>query len=109
MDSKCIQVTLALEPQFKRNVTNVVKNDTNLEDEILPFAAANEFGDLTWYSSQRRVVHRIDNRVPVTMPRNGLNDFIGFQTVSTAVAAALRATGTTLSTNSLSKQTTNQI
>lgn len=86
------KVTLALEPQFKRNVTNVVKNDTNLEDEILPFAAAHEFGDLTWYSSQRRVVHRIDNRVPVTTPGNGLNDFIGFQTVSTAVTAVLRAT-----------------
>ena len=102
-------MTLALEPQFKRNITNVVKDDEDLEDEILPFAAANEFGDLTWYSSQRRVVHRIDNRVPVTTPGNGLNDFIGFQTVSTAVAASLRATGTNLSTNSLSKNTNKQI
>lgn len=86
------KVTLTLEPQFKRSVTNLVKDDINLEEEILPFAAANEFGDLTWYSSQRRVVHRIDNRVPVTTPGNGFNDFVGFQKVSIPVAAALRAT-----------------
>jgi len=91
-----IQVTLALESQFKRNVTNVVKDDIDLEDEILPFAAANEFGDLTWYSSQRRVVHRIDNRVPVTTPGNGFNDFVGFQSTLTAVSAVVRATENSL-------------
>jgi FAD-dependent oxidoreductase len=90
------KVTLVLEPQFNRNITNVVKDDADLEDEILPFAAAHEFGDLTWYPSQRKVVYRMDDRVPVTAPGNGLNDFIGFQSTAMAVIAGIRATESSL-------------
>eukprot|EP01018_Ginkgo_biloba_P002312 Gb_31378 [translate_table: standard] len=86
------KVTLSLEPLFKRNVTNVVKDDSDLEEQILTFAEAHEFGDLTWYPSQKRVVYKMDDRVSVATPGKGVNDFIGFRSTPTLVSASLRAT-----------------
>eukprot|EP01018_Ginkgo_biloba_P002313 Gb_31381 [translate_table: standard] len=86
------KVTLSLEPLFKRNVTNVVKDDSDLEEQILTFAEAHEFGDLTWYPSQKRVVYKMDDRVSVATPGKGVNDFIGFRSTATLVVVAIRAT-----------------
>ncbi|GLJ30176.1 hypothetical protein SUGI_0596900 [Cryptomeria japonica] len=86
------KVTVSVEPQLKRSVTNEVKADNDVEDEILPFAAAHEFGDLTWYPYQQRVVYKKDDRASVAADGDGVNDFIGFRSTPILITAALRST-----------------
>ncbi|KAJ8550942.1 hypothetical protein K7X08_000312 [Anisodus acutangulus] len=84
------QVTLKLQPVFKRSITLSERNDSNLGDEAATFGRQHEFADFTWYPSQRKVVYRIDDRVPANTPGNGLNDFLGFRATSSLVLAILR-------------------
>ncbi|KAJ8533086.1 hypothetical protein K7X08_015975 [Anisodus acutangulus] len=84
------QVTLKLQPVFKRSITLLERNDSDLGDEAAKFGRQHEFADFTWYPSQRKVVYRIDDRVPANTPGNGLNDFIGFRSTSSLVLAILR-------------------
>jgi hypothetical protein len=60
-----MQVTLQLQPLFKRSITNVQKDDSDLESMIVQFGLEHEFGDVTWYPAQGKVVYRVDDRVPV--------------------------------------------
>ncbi|KAK4359348.1 hypothetical protein RND71_021577 [Anisodus tanguticus] len=83
-------VTLKLQPVFKRSITLSERNDSNLGDEAATFGRQHEFADFTWYPSQRKVVYRIDDRVPANTPGNGLNDFLGFRATSSLVLAILR-------------------
>jgi L-gulonolactone oxidase len=78
---------------FKRSITNMEKNDSDLENRIVQFGMDHEFADVTWYPSQARVVYRVDDRVPVNSSGDGVNDFIGFRSTSTAVLTALRRRG----------------
>ncbi|KAL3502072.1 hypothetical protein ACH5RR_036521 [Cinchona calisaya] len=57
------QVTLKLQPMFKRSITFLEKNDSNFEDQATTFGKQHEFADCSWYTSQRKVVCRIDDRV----------------------------------------------
>nr|ABK24821.1 unknown [Picea sitchensis] len=84
------QVTLQLQPLFKRSITNVQKDDSDLESMIVQFGLEHEFGDVTWYPSQRKVVYRVDDRVSVNSYGDGVNDFIGFRPTSTALIAITR-------------------
>eukprot|EP00253_Pinus_taeda_P000413 PITA_00413 len=86
------QVTLKLQPMFKRSITNIKKDDTYLEESILDFGRAHQFADLTWFPGQRAVIYRIDDRVSVDEAGNGINDFIGFRSVPTAGLAIARST-----------------
>ncbi|PIN22533.1 D-arabinono-1, 4-lactone oxidase [Handroanthus impetiginosus] len=87
------QVTLKLQPLFKRSVTYITKNDSNLGEDAVSFGKVHEFADFTWYPSQKRVVYRIDDRVISTNSSgNGLNDFPGFRSTASLVLATLRAT-----------------
>nr|GMD95155.1 probable L-gulonolactone oxidase 6 [Ipomoea batatas] len=74
------QVTLKLEPMFKRSITYIGKDDANLGDEAVVFGSQHEFGDITWFPSEHRVLYRIDDRVPTNTPGDGLYDFLAFQT-----------------------------
>ncbi|XP_009799012.1 putative L-gulonolactone oxidase 6 [Nicotiana tabacum] len=85
------QITLKLEPVFKRAITLSERNDSDLGDEAAVFGRKHEFGDFTWYPSQRKVVYRIDDRVPANTPGNGLNDFPGFRSTASLVLAILRS------------------
>ncbi|GLJ38529.1 hypothetical protein SUGI_0785160 [Cryptomeria japonica] len=85
------QVTLQLEPMFKRSITNVKMGEQELEERIAEFARLHEFGDVTWYPGQRKVVYRIDDRVPVNQSGDGVNDFIGFRQTLTADLAIARS------------------
>ncbi|EFJ06711.1 hypothetical protein SELMODRAFT_430460 [Selaginella moellendorffii] len=89
-------VTLELEPMFKRSVTNVGTSDVGLEDKIVAFGNEHEFGDVIWYPSKREAVYRIDDRVPVDIPGDGVNDFIGFQPTLAPAIVAQRALEETL-------------
>ncbi|KAI3899898.1 hypothetical protein MKW92_006302 [Papaver armeniacum] len=69
----------ALKAGFKRSITNVYQNDTNLEKEFMDLKLAHEFADITWYPSFHTTVYRKDDRVPLNTSGDGINDFIGFQ------------------------------
>jgi len=88
------EVTLQLEPLFKRKVTlKTVRNDKGLEDAIVELATAYEFGDVHWYPSQYTVLYRLDDRVPSTTSGGGVFRYLGFQPILGAEIGAVRATG----------------
>ncbi|KAK7285731.1 hypothetical protein RJT34_20511 [Clitoria ternatea] len=86
------QVTLQLEPLFKRSLTYVTKDDSDLGDELVSFGRKHEFGDVTWYPSQRKAVYRIDDRVSVNTSGNGLYSFFPFRPQLSAALAVVRGT-----------------
>ncbi|KAJ0836987.1 putative oxidoreductase [Helianthus annuus] len=86
------QVTLKLQPMFKRSVTFLAKNDTDLSDQVIAFGRQHEFADITWYPSQKRVVYRIDDRVSSNVSGNGLWDHPGFRSTPSLALLILRST-----------------
>ncbi|KAI3498466.1 hypothetical protein L1887_34241 [Cichorium endivia] len=86
------QVTLRLQPLFKRTITLVTQNDSDLSDQAATFGRQHEFADMTWYPSQKRVVYRIDDRVSSNLSGNGLWDHPGFRAVPSLVLSILRFT-----------------
>ncbi|KAF3336129.1 L-gulonolactone oxidase-like protein [Carex littledalei] len=80
-----IQVTLQLQPMFKRSLTFVARSDEDLAEQAVKFGHQHEFADLAWYPGHRKVLYRNDDRVPVNTSGNGVYDFIGFR--STAALA----------------------
>ncbi|CAK8564810.1 unnamed protein product [Lathyrus sativus] len=86
------QVTLQLQPIFKRSLTYLTKNDSDLGDELITFGRKHEFADVSWYPSQKKVVYRIDDRVPLNTSGNGLYDFTGFRSTLSLALAVVRGT-----------------
>ncbi|XP_021767208.1 probable L-gulonolactone oxidase 6 [Chenopodium quinoa] len=85
------QVTFQVQPIFKRSITYTMKNDSDLGDQALTFGNQHEFADLTWYPSQRRVLYRTDDRVPLTTKGDALNDFTGFRPTLSSALAVIRS------------------
>nr|GMD81731.1 probable L-gulonolactone oxidase 6 [Ipomoea batatas] len=81
------QVTLKLEPMFKRSITYIGKDDANLGDEAIKFGSQHEFGDINWFPSEHRVLYRVDDRVPTSTPGDGLFDFLAFQSTDSVSLA----------------------
>ncbi|CAI9096798.1 OLC1v1033013C1 [Oldenlandia corymbosa var. corymbosa] len=86
------QVTLKLQPNFKRSLTLMEKNDSGLGDEALTFGKDHEFADFSWFPSQKKVVYRLDDRVPTNISGTGLDDFFGFRSTPSLLLAAIRTT-----------------
>ncbi|XP_058104973.1 L-gulonolactone oxidase 2-like [Magnolia sinica] len=86
------QVTLRLQPIFKRSITNIVSNDSDMGVKAVTFGNQHEFGDITWYPSQRKAIYRMDDRISSNASGNGRNDFIGFRSTSTLTLALVRST-----------------
>ncbi|KAK4267064.1 hypothetical protein QN277_023902 [Acacia crassicarpa] len=86
------QVTLQLEPMFKRGVTYVSKNDSDLEEQMIHFGKEHEFGDITWNPYQKEALYRADNRVPMEQPGNGFFDFFPFRSTPAEALASFRST-----------------
>ncbi|KAL8159988.1 hypothetical protein V2J09_001525 [Rumex salicifolius] len=84
------QVTLKLQPMFKRSVTYEKTDDHDLADQAVTFGNQHEFADMTWYPSQRKVLYRKDDRVAINISGDGLNDFIGFRATATLALATVR-------------------
>ncbi|KAK1275145.1 hypothetical protein QJS04_geneDACA016024 [Acorus gramineus] len=84
------QVTLQLEPMFKCSITNRLERDEGFEHMISAFASATEYGDITCYPSQCRVVFCDDNKVPITTNGKGQNDFTGFRPQPRLLIESLR-------------------
>ncbi|XP_027095565.2 probable L-gulonolactone oxidase 6 [Coffea arabica] len=85
------QVTLQLQPMFKRSITLLEKNDSDLADQVSTFGRQHEFADLTWYPSQSKVVYRIDDRVSSGTPGNGVYDFAAFRSAPSQYLAMARS------------------
>ncbi|XP_028752299.1 probable L-gulonolactone oxidase 6 [Neltuma alba] len=86
------QITLKLEPMFKRSITYLVKDDSELGGQVASFGRQHEFADITWYPSQHKAVYRVDDRVPIDVPGNGLYDFIPFRPTASLELALIRTT-----------------
>ncbi|KAI3865782.1 hypothetical protein MKW92_045140 [Papaver armeniacum] len=84
------QVTLQLQPLFKRSITIVRENDSDLATRATTFGKEHEFADITWYPYQRRALYRLDDRVSSNISGNGLNDYIGFRPTLTLALAVVR-------------------
>ncbi|KAF4366506.1 hypothetical protein F8388_003744 [Cannabis sativa] len=85
-------VTFKLEALFKRSISYVSKDDSNLGDEIGSFGRKHEFADITWYPAQQKVFYRVDDRVSSNTSGNGLYDFIPFRSSPSVVLALARLT-----------------
>ncbi|KAH0906610.1 hypothetical protein HID58_038437 [Brassica napus] len=85
------QVTFKLEPMFKRSLTYVVRNDTDMEDQALTFGRQHEFADLLWLPSQGKVIYRIDDRVPTNVSGDGVFSFFPFRSQVSLILAFVRS------------------
>ncbi|KAJ8632406.1 hypothetical protein MRB53_025742 [Persea americana] len=85
------QITLKLQPLFKRSITNQVTDDSDLGDQAVNFGIQHEFADMIWYPSQRQVIYRIDDRVSSNASGNGRIDFMGFRSMQTLALALVRS------------------
>ncbi|XP_037464172.1 L-gulonolactone oxidase 2-like [Triticum dicoccoides] len=94
------QVTLALQPLFKRSVTFVKRDDSDFADRVAMWGRLHEFGDMIWLPQQGKVVYRQDDRVDVSTPGDGLNDMFLFRANPTRATIAARATEELLQENS---------
>ncbi|CAL4990653.1 unnamed protein product [Urochloa decumbens] len=85
------QVTLELQPRFKRAVSFVTRDDSDLAEKIAVWGGLHEFGDVSWLPWQGKAIYREDNRVDVSTPGNGLNDCSVFRAQPTLELIAARA------------------
>lgn len=84
------QVTLEVEPQFKRAVEKEIERDDNLEEVVGRVGRAYEFGDLTWLPSMHKVVLNKEGRVPLHTPGHQINAFVPFLPTHFLVRSTLR-------------------
>lgn len=78
---------------FKRSISYLAKNDSDLGEKVVIFGHEHEFGDITWYPSQRKAIYRVDDRVPINSSGNGLYDFIPFRPTPSIALSIIRTTG----------------
>ncbi|KAF0894296.1 hypothetical protein E2562_038120 [Oryza meyeriana var. granulata] len=84
------QVTLAMQPLFKRSVKFVKRNDIDIAEKVAVWGGLHEFGDVVWLPWQGKVVYREDDRVDISTPGNGHNDYIGFRPQPSLALVATR-------------------
>lgn len=78
---------------FKRAITYVEKNDSDLSQEVVRFGKDHEFGDVWWLPSQKKALYRVDDRVSIYHSGNGLYDFIPLRSAHSDTLATSRGTG----------------
>ncbi|CAO2145060.1 unnamed protein product [Urochloa humidicola] len=85
------QVTLEMQPRFKRAVSLVTRDDSDIAEKIAVWGGLHEFGDVAWLPWQGKAIYREDDRVDVSTPGNGLNDFFAFRALPAMDLVAARA------------------
>lgn len=78
---------------FKRAITFSTRNDSDLAEQAANFGHQHEFADIAWHPGHGKVVYRLDDRVLVNVSGEGVYDFIGFRSTSTAAILANRLAG----------------
>ncbi|XP_037428451.1 L-gulonolactone oxidase 2-like [Triticum dicoccoides] len=86
------QVTLALQPMFKRSVTFVTRDDSDMAEKAARWGDLHEFGDMAWLPQLHKVIYREDDRVAIKTVGDGLNDHLGFRSNPTAPLISSRVT-----------------
>ncbi|BAS88774.1 Os04g0361500 [Oryza sativa Japonica Group] len=84
------QVTLELQPLFKRSVAFVTRNDSDVADTVAAWGRLHEFGDVAWLPRRRVAVYREDDRVDVATPGDGRSDYPAFRPTPTLPLVASR-------------------
>ncbi|PUZ51179.1 hypothetical protein GQ55_6G159100 [Panicum hallii var. hallii] len=84
------QVTLSLQPLFKRSLSFVKRDESDLAEQVAAWGYLHEFGDITWLPEEGKVIYREDDRVDASSPGNGLNDNLGFRPFSPSSLVAQR-------------------
>ncbi|KAI9093900.1 hypothetical protein K1719_026898 [Acacia pycnantha] len=56
------QVTFQLQPLFKRSITYEMRSDSDLGEELIRFGKEHEFGDVSWYPTQKMAVFREEHQ-----------------------------------------------
>jgi L-gulonolactone oxidase len=87
------QVTLSLQPLFKRSLSFVKRDESDLAAQVAAWGYLHEFGDITWLPEEGKVIYREDDRVDASSPGNGLNDNLGFRPFSASSLVAQRIQG----------------
>nr|CAB3492265.1 unnamed protein product [Digitaria exilis] len=72
------------QPLFKRSVTFVDRDESDLPAKVTVWGHLYEFGDIKWLPQERKVVYRKDDRVGVSSPGNGLRDSPIFRALPTS-------------------------
>ncbi|XP_044370600.1 probable L-gulonolactone oxidase 4 [Triticum aestivum] len=85
------QVTLALQPLFKRSVTFVERNESDFTARVPEWGRLHEFADMIWQPQHNKVIYRQDDRVDVSTPGDGLGELFLFRSVPTALLVSGRA------------------
>ncbi|KMZ73842.1 UDP-N-acetylmuramate dehydrogenase [Zostera marina] len=75
------QVTLKLQPNFKRSITIETKVDSNIASEVVGFGKKHEFATIYWYPHHRLVDYFVDDRVNLSVRGNGRFDYIRFRSI----------------------------
>ncbi|KAJ0968764.1 hypothetical protein J5N97_021641 [Dioscorea zingiberensis] len=65
------QVTLKLEPMFKRSITYIESDDSDMAVKVIDFGKKYEFANITWFPGHKKAVYRVDFRVPTNTTGNG--------------------------------------
>lgn len=82
-----------MDPVFKRSVTFVNRDESDLPAKVAVWGHRYEFGDIKWLPQERKVVYRKDDRVGVSSPGNGLRDSPTFRALPTSTIVATRSQG----------------
>lgn len=88
-----LQVTLELQPLFKRSVKFVTRDDSDIAQNVVAWGSLHEFGDVTWLPYQGKAIYRVDNRVDVSSTGNGLNNYPIYGRQPTAALITARVAG----------------
>ena len=88
-----LQVTFKLQPMFKRSITYLTKNDSDLGDQVSIFGRQHEFADMTWYPSQQKVVYRVDDRNSSNTTNDGLYNALAFRPTPSVAVEIIRFKG----------------
>lgn len=85
------EVTLAVEPLFKRDYARTRTSDADLGARTVALARASEFGDVHWYPATREAVYLRSDRVPLATPGTATLPDGALQPVPAAAVPTLRA------------------
>ncbi|KAJ0968765.1 hypothetical protein J5N97_021642 [Dioscorea zingiberensis] len=68
------QVTLKLDPIFKRSITYIESNDSDLAVNIVDFGKQYEFAHIYWFPGHKKAAYSVDFRVPTNTTGDGSID-----------------------------------